>query len=876
MFRFSRVRPISPTIRGRLLAAFAVLSVSTLVISVVASYWLTKSRDILDQLHRTTIFEVARSHDLARQSSDLTNSAPFLLNLKSPYLVETEGSKLRSEIGEAIQFWKTDPVEDVADPAHHRKIAGLLEALAVSVSRLTEATRRLSENDDQMRTLLRVIASLDNELAENANESGDFTTREEIRRLQLAARLLVAASNSSSFLNVGEYRRKFTRFATKDTLEARFPHYSATAEKLIGLGEGPGGIFDLRRKSVTDSLASHRALAAIRVSTAELNAETGDYINQAKLEIARSHKSTANYLTYAKYLVLVFGLTSMVLAFFSALYVSRYVSANLNAISGAMTALAGGDHTHQLPRRTVHEDEIGQLLKAFRVFRANAIRLRRSNRQLQQQTALFESIFTNIKDGIAITGPSGTLIASNDRFDVVLHFFCPGLKVSRGCNFEEMLRSNTAIANGIERMESADGQNYFEMRDELGQTLEVRRSDLPDDGYIWLFSDSTERRRIEERLRQFQKLEALGKLTGEVAHDFNNILTAIGTWLSAIVRHRSNPDRHADAAAKVQDAIDIGASLTDRLLAFARRQHLEPEIVELNDLVTGVSELIALSIGDRITLTIAHSAEKLHVRVDPGQLESALVNICLNSAHSIADDGEVHIGIYREETGYHCIQVTDNGCGMSKETLDHVFEPFFTTRRESRGIGLGLSMVYGFTKQSGGEVLIASEIGRGTTVKLKLKPHAAETETFVADHSGKGFGRVIVVEDDPRTLRRAAGMVRRLGFEPIACASFEEGRAQLNEKPPVAFLFTDIHLGSSRSGWDLARLCADRHENAGIIVTSGKHAELRRQPHDLAGRICKIEKPYTLRDLGPCFVRPPASGGPVSAVEPEGAKVEHA
>lgn len=226
---------------------------------------------------------------------------------------------------------------------------------------------------------------------------------------------------------------------------------------------------------------------------------------------------------------------------------------------------------------------------------------------------------------------------------------------------------------------------------------------------------------MEETLKRFQRLESLGQLTGEVAHDFNNILCAITANLPSLERTAKQDASSAQALLNTREALEIGGALTQRLLAFARKQILRPEIVELNQLVRSASELIAISLGNDIKLDVALSPQPLHAQIDPGQLESALLNLCLNGAQAIKRTGTVSIQVYSEMPDYVCVQVKDDGSGMEPEVLERALEPFFSTKRETRGSGLGLSIVYGFIKQSAGDLQIASIPGVGTTVTMKLR-----------------------------------------------------------------------------------------------------------------------------------------------------------
>ncbi len=829
-----------PSIRFRLLASFAVLAVSTLVVGIVAWYWLVRSNAILEDLHHTTLLEVSRSHDLAEQASNLTTSAPFLLNLKSPYLVESEGGTLLGSIDSAIALWQTSAAGAQNDSAEARQIVATLTGMRGSVVALIEATQRLARSGDDIRGLTRQLTGIERGLA-GMSEAADPAGRDAVRRAQLAANLLIMASGADSLIGVGEYRRRF--YAAVNAIDAaRLAAAPADAlGRLVGLADGDNGLFQTQYEAVQNRIASHQALSAISTGAAELAAQVSDFIGAAEVEISRRREQTSNYLAYARILVAVSGLASIALALISAIYVSRYVTGNINSIATAITKLAAGDHTHDLPRRSKQDDEIGKLLEVFRVFRANAIRLERSNRQLRRKTALFEAIFNNIHDGIAITDADGRLVEHNGRLAALFRFFGGAEDIGKGCALEKVLAAHIDAAGETIDVGFESDSGFRQLRNRLGQVLEVRTNELPDGGKIWLFSDSTERSRVEERLRRFQRLESLGQLTGEVAHDFNNILSAIATTLPRL--EKTENTAAAEALANIDDALDIGTALTQRLLAFARKQHLEPETVELNELVLGVRELIAISLGDDIDLTVETHPEKLHTRIDPGQLESALLNLCLNSAQAIDGKGRVAIRINPDGDAFVCVSVEDDGCGMEPDVAERALEPFFSTRRGMQGSGLGLSMVYGFIRQSEGELMIASDPGKGTVVTMKLPPAGADADRPQIAPVPPGT-TVAIVEDDAETLAYAARVLRQLNCATLSFDTYDRAQAAIEQGSRFDVLLTDLHLGAGKSGWDLAAFCLARRPETAVVVTSGRRADLAREPDELKGRISILEKPY--------------------------------
>ncbi|VAW22421.1 hypothetical protein MNBD_ALPHA12-596, partial [hydrothermal vent metagenome] len=342
------------------------------------------------------------------------------------------------------------------------------------------------------------------------------------------------------------------------------------------------------------------------------------------------------------------------------------------------------------------------------------------------------------------------------------------------------------------------------------------------------------------------------QLTGEVAHDFNNVLSAIGGNIHLLEAKNINDGKFDAALHRITSALEMGASLTQRLLAFARKQQLEPEIVELNELVEGVFELISFSLGDDVGLETHLHDEKLLVKIDPGQLESALLNLCLNSSNAIEGKGQVSISVKARGPNNAAIEVTDNGRGMSPEVLERAFEPFFSTRRSSQGSGLGLSMVFGFMKQSGGEVLIDSEPYKGTCVTLILpragiKEKAPRGQLAAPEQRAQ---RILLVEDDPATLERAKNMLVSLGHQVIKASGFDVAEQIMESAQPYDVLFTDIQLEEGRSGWTLVNRLVAKNSAKKIIVTSGRFSKDTKAPNEFDGKISLIAKPYTKEEIG--------------------------
>jgi len=361
-----------------------------------------------------------------------------------------------------------------------------------------------------------------------------------------------------------------------------------------------------------------------------------------------------------------------------------------------------------------------------------------------------------------------------------------------------------------------------------------------------------ERRReledAQEALRQSQKVEALGQLTGGVAHDFNNLLTPIIGSLDLVRRDAGLNDRTQRLISGAIDAADRARTLVQRLLAFARRQPLQPGPVNLGELATGMAELIARTSGPQIRLMVDVSDALPLVHADANQLEMAILNLCVNSRDAMPQGGVLTIAAHDDEArpGFVTLAVSDTGEGMDEETQRRAIEPFFSTKGVGRGTGLGLSMVHGLAMQLGGTMTIASAPGQGTTIRLIL-PHAdcgglpdgAKTPFSAPKAPG---GTVLLVDDDDAVRIATAEMLADLGFEVVETRSAEEAVPLLEAAPPD-FLVTD-HLMPGMAGTELARIALARQPWLKVVVISG-YAELEGIPRDLR----RLAKPFRLSEL---------------------------
>jgi signal transduction histidine kinase len=362
----------------------------------------------------------------------------------------------------------------------------------------------------------------------------------------------------------------------------------------------------------------------------------------------------------------------------------------------------------------------------------------------------------------------------------------------------------------------------------------------------------SERTKAEDQLRQAHKMQALGQLTGGIAHDFNNLLTVIQGSADMLRRGALDDDKRVRFAEAIVQASSRAAALTGQLLAFARRQPLRPEIIEINELIRDMTDLLDRTLGERIEVKTILSPDACSVEADRAQLESALLNIAVNARDAMPDGGLLTIrsAIFEDEPAGRMIavSVSDSGIGMDADTLDRAFEPFFTTKATGKGTGLGLSQVYGFASQSGGEVRIESAAGAGTTVTLLLPCSSAssvrrEPEIYVGIEQRR-TGRILLVEDNEEVGEFAESLLEELGHKIVRVRSGEAAlEAALAD--PYDAVFTDVVM-PGMSGVELAEQLAELRPLLPVILTTGYSDEIATSG---AGGRPVILKPYRLETL---------------------------
>ncbi|WP_340647479.1 ATP-binding protein [Phenylobacterium sp.] len=432
-------------------------------------------------------------------------------------------------------------------------------------------------------------------------------------------------------------------------------------------------------------------------------------------------------------------------------------------------------------------------------------------------------------------------------------------------------RRATALASSLDQARAQVGQNARALREalseaaRLNETLEQRVQE-----------EIGERMKAEEALRQAQKMEAIGQLTGGVAHDFNNLLTVIIGGLDNMARQIAGESTVRDdtrlrrSLSMATQSAERAAKLTARLLAFSRRQALNPKPLQADRLVREIGDLLERTLGEQVMLELVGSPGLWAAFADPNELEQALLNLAVNARDAMPDGGKLTIetaNVFLDEaylatvpepvpTGqYVLIAVSDTGQGMDHDTLARVFEPFFTTKETGKGTGLGLSQVYGFVRQSGGHVRVYSELGHGTSAKLYLPRFHGEAEEppVSARHRDvsllRGNETVLLVEDDEGVRSYSRGVLRELGYQVIEASDASTALTALNNNPQIDLLFTDVVLPGVMHGGKLAEEVRKLRPSVRILFTSGYTRNAIVHNGRLDPGVQLITKPFTYEEL---------------------------
>ncbi len=839
--------------RARLLLAFTVLSVSAMLLASVGWMGLSNTDYALQQFERQALPDIARSLELAERTANLAAVAPYVASASGPFMLQGENRVLREKVDRVLQLAAAIPQLDAAAP----NLPALLNRLEQTVNELIELTRQQLFLREDMRQHNYQLGLYQDTAAAGASAG--------------SADLLFAASHAPTAAALARIEQRFTQLLTGLSAGVREQQSPVALE-----------LFKLRRAQLQMQQRSDFLLASTRAISEQLSGEVQRFVDRIQLRMAEQSQQVGREVASGK--TGIFAIT--LLCIFAALlgiWMVRELVQQLAGVTRVMSRLAAGDREQQTPA-IERRDEIGDLARAFQVFRDNALAMDRMTDHLQEQTRLLETVFQTINDGLSVFDEQGRLLAWNPQYQAILEL--PSEQLKKGMTIEQVHR---LLPRSAQQSKALNGMvldveevnllrkhqpQRFERYFSNGKVVEFRSTPMPDGGFVTLYSNLTERKAIEAQLRQSQKMEVLGQLTGGVAHDFNNLLAAMVGNLQMLEsrlleqqlagRPSGQPapeSKELRYARRALAAAERGGNLTQRLLAFARKQHLEPEPTAVDELIEGMLDLIEYSVGANINIELFLNAGDWIVNIDPSQLENALLNLAINSSAVMPDGGELtfttrQLGqqlLNGQQVDAVMIRVTDTGSGIEAAHLARVFEPFFTTKEVGQGSGLGLSMVYGFVKQSGGDIRIHSEVGQGTRIEILL-PRGEADEIPVKHASSRALAqghqqRLLLVEDDDEVRLVAEDMLVRLGYRVKSVSSAEQAQQLLHQQADVELVFTDINLGAGMNGVQLAQQIRQHWPDLPVLFSSGLSRSQLSEHYGLESTARLLPKPYRLEAL---------------------------
>lgn len=505
---------------------------------------------------------------------------------------------------------------------------------------------------------------------------------------------------------------------------------------------------------------------------------------------------------------------------------------------------------------------------------ASAVEIKRNEQALRRSEARYRSLVQSSVYGIYRSSLEGRFLDVNPALIAMLGYSSPEevLLLDPEKDVFAQPEEHARLVKEFRRAGRLDG---FEVkwRRKDGRTITVRISgravssaDEPADVLEAIAEDVTDRRALEDQFRQAQKMEAVGRLAGGVAHDFNNLLMVISGYAEVILAGLNVEHPLYEKGRAIQLAADRATTLTRQLLAFSRKQLLELKVVDVNAIVEDMERLLRPLIGENVELSTVRGPEAAHTRADAGQLEQVLMNLVVNAKDAMPQGGKLTIQTQtvvvdeRHRGGqqfihagnYVLLSVSDTGMGMDRETQSRIFEPFFTTKEKGKGTGLGLSTVYGIVKQTGGYVMVQSEVGRGTTFQIYLPRTEAAAEQHaisVPDTASGGSETILLVEDEESVRQLVRDTLVSKGYQVIEGENGESGiAAAVRHKGKIDLVITDVVM-PGMGGREMVKQLAQSRPDAKVLYLSGYTEDAIVSDGSIESGTAFLQKPFTLQSL---------------------------
>lgn len=824
-------------------ASLSILAISVVAFFMVGIGWqsMRVSEASLSEFESETLPEINTALTLAEGVAQLAAIAPYTAGSGRPFQLQTESERIRLRILELRGV-----ADSLTDSVFQRDIDDRLDDLQTTLEELVALVREeLYLREDSLAQQFRI-----RQLPLNNLDAAQINSQQGLAWLLqlLEAPSLVPESILES-LKLYDQEDQVSSIA-KDLLSAH--------RRLSEIQERKGYL-----------------LIAIRAKSEQLSRQVSHFVGGLQKKVSRQRQEVSAFVARGQNWII--GISLFLLLGLTRLYwYSQRMTKDLGVVTNDMEQLSLGqvDSKHTGIRRN---DEIGTLADTFEVFRRDALRRLEVTAELSEQKRLLETIFDNMNDGLSVFSAKGTLVAWNSGYQTLFDLSDDDLSVGMSIDQVQSLinqgqHKNLNLENQQVHMDEVNVSRHlrfqsFERHFDSGKIIEFRSKPMPEGGFVTLYTDLTERKSVESQLRQAQKMEMLGQLTGGVAHDFNNLLAAIMGNLQMLSDSRPQTSDQARYIERALVVSEKSSNLVQRLLAFSRRQQLFPVPIAIDDLIEGMLDLVEYSVGSHIVVDSDLQCPDVVSLIDPSQLENALLNLSLNSASAMPEGGRLAFStklctLPDSDVPAIRIRVEDSGEGIAEEVIGRIFEPFFTTKPVGKGSGLGLSMIYGFVKQSGGEIKVTSEKGQWTRVCLFLpqlislenvsETHAMPSQNVIklAEHS-----LVWLVEDDEEVCRVMREQLEKMGFmvQSFDCAEAVENALEKAIIPDA--MVSDVNLSGAMNGVALARrVRSEQFAFTGpILLMSGLPKDELKQKYQLNEEDLFIAKPFTIKQLREIF-----------------------
>ncbi|WP_437890211.1 ATP-binding protein [Phytobacter sp. V91] len=839
--------------RGRLLFFNLLVMAVTLMVCGVAVLGFRHASQIQEQVQQQTLDDMTGSMNLARDTANVATAAVRLSQVVGALEYKGEAERLQ-----ATQQLLQRSLEQLARAPLARLEPQLVERITLRSNELEQSVTRMLERGQRRHLERNTLLSSLYQNQSYLRHIQDINQRKggivpDSRLLKEMDRLLNAAirtpSPQATVQQLEEVMAPLPDITPDPVVNPILPAFKTELAKL-----GP-----LSVQLEESDLAINWSMFHIKALVAILNTDINQYVEQvayaSEQRTAQSHREMRSIIIF----ISAFALLALIITGCAGWYIYRNLGSNLTAISRAMTQLARGESDVSVPALQ-RRDELGELARAFNVFARNTASLEHTSRLLKEKSTQLETTFHAMRDGFALFDNLGCLVVWNPQYPLLLGLAADALQ--RGQHYQSLLHQMGSLPDHVQDNLSRLMPKAQELRLADNRTIELRFSPVPGRGMINVVLDRTERKGLEEALVHSQKMKAVGQLTGGLAHDFNNLLAVIIGSLELV--SPSSPD--APRISRALKAAERGALLTQRLLAFSRKQALHPHPVEMQPLLENLSELMRHSLPTALTLEIEAQQPAWPAWIDVGQLENAIINLVMNARDAMeGQSGVIRIRTWNQRVtrtdgrrqDMVALEVVDSGCGMSQEVKARVFEPFFTTKQTGSGSGLGLSMVYGFVRQSGGRVALESAPGQGTTVRLQLPRAAVQAATVVkqdvAQESVRSDTLILVLEDEADVRRTLCEQLHELGYLTLEAECGEQALQLLAASSEIGMLISDLMLPGQLGGVEVINFARQHYPHLPLLLISGQ--DLRPGHNPALPDVELLRKPFTRVQLAQALRR---------------------